>query len=139
MLGLFVVGGSSILNPPMGRYAWFMVVPTALGIGCLARSLIIRREDGCQSAWLGLSSFWALLAAGWLLLLSLDLHEIGRAKNMDAYLDNADRKESVWTLGTEDVNPYKQVLRIVRTDMAIHKAGSGGARRAIFCEDWWVL
>ena len=121
----------------MGRYAWFMVVPTALAIGCLVGSLIIRPEDGSR-ALARPCQLLALLAAGWLLLFSLDLREIGRAKNMDAYLDHAGRRESVWTLGTEDVNPYKQVLRIVRTDMANQKAGSGGARRAIFCEDWWT-
>ena len=116
VLGLFVVGGSSILNPPMGRYAWFMVVPTALVVGCTARSLIVRREDGWR-AFARPVQFVTLLACGWLLLLSLDLHQIGRPKNMDAYLDNADRGESVWTLRTEDVNPYKQVLRMVRAEM----------------------
>ena len=105
----------------MGRYAWFMVVPTALAIGCLARSLIVRRQDG----WRTLArrvQLATLLAGGWLLLLSLDLHAIGRAKNMDAYLDNAEPTESLWTLRTEDVNPYKQVLRMVRTDMAINES-----------------
>ena len=139
-LGLFVVGGSNILQPGMVRYGLFLLVPSALAAGCLIRASLIGPTVGWRRAMVPLQ-YAALLGLGGLLLFSLDMGRLDWSRCVDGGPGVTDRAESIWTFRADRPDPTRQALRVIQRDRATRlPAGSENGRTptVVICENGWV-
>ncbi|MBX6313216.1 MAG: hypothetical protein IRY99_09925, partial [Isosphaeraceae bacterium] len=120
------IGGSDVLSIPNYRYGAVLVVPTLWTLACLIQATLpdVRPGGLMRAPRLRLA---AVAVAGWAML--------GAAKIQwfDWFTTNC--RESLWTLKTEERDPYQRAWTLIQRDVA--RNGPRGAATTIIGENWW--
>jgi hypothetical protein len=130
-LGLFLVGGSRILQPGMTRYGVFLVAPMALAVACLVRACLVQplTPGGVRVYRFQLA---AVAAVGWLLVAGFRMQELTNGHVTDG--TPTPLADSVWTFSDTEPNPARQALR--RVLRQIRDEPGGPRPRTLIAEDW---
>ncbi len=106
---LYLATGPELLRPDRGRFGLYLVVPTILGVSCLASSLL-PESNGRRSAVARQACLAALVLCGWAGLFAY------KSRYIDAL--KATGGESHVTFRTAAVEPKQRALQLILDDIS---------------------
>ncbi|RUL84643.1 glycosyltransferase family 39 protein [Tautonia sociabilis] len=129
---LFVLSGSEVLRPNLGRNGHGLLVPSVLAFACLLRAAVgaIVRSPAFAP---GLATA-AASAAGLALLLGLDLGAVDHSRCQDSRAGSAPASESIWTFGRDAPDP--RLLALGEALDGRRPSGSPDDRISVVCDRW---
>jgi hypothetical protein len=133
---LHLAYGPDILQAVLVRYGFFLVAPSVLAFAFLARALL--PDSGRPASVLVRNlGLFALLCGGYSLLYATRLNWF------ETFILQSGGVESVWTIGTETKDHYREIVRSLPEPISRKTAGGGESptsrrpREVILADDWW--